>query len=107
MTYHISQIINRSLKSVAIVNQHSSPDGRDSQIILADHNVGITHAIEIQKLELSGIIPYDSAAQNKILNVYTVKDNWFLWDNVKSALIGVGETRTTRMVPSMKERARI
>jgi len=91
MTYHIKQIINNSVKSVAIVNQHSSPDGRDSQIVLPDRNVGIANPIEIQHLTLSGTISYESAATQKILNVYTALDNWFLWDNGKSALIGVRE----------------
>src|SRR5277367_266851 len=92
MTYQIKQINNRSKRSVATVNQHPSPGGRDSRIIVADQNVAITDQIEIRKLEIIGVIPYGSAADNKILNVYTGKDNWFLWDNGKSALIGVKET---------------
>jgi hypothetical protein len=91
MAYHISQIINSLSKSVAVVNQASSPDGRDSRIWSSDSNNGINNAILIQKLELAGTIPYDSASSQRILNVYTTKDNWFLWDNGKNALIGVGE----------------
>ncbi len=32
MSYHISQIINNLPKSIAVVNQSSSPNGRDSRI---------------------------------------------------------------------------
>jgi hypothetical protein len=77
MAYHISQIINNLPKSVAVVNQASSPDGRDSRIWSSDSNNGIGNAILIQKLELAGTIPYDSASSQSILNVYTTKDNWF------------------------------
>ncbi len=92
MAYHISQIINNLPKSIAVVNQSSSPNGRDSRIWSPDSNNGIDNPILIQKLELAGTIPYDSAAPEPILNVYTTKDNWFLWDNGKSTLIGVGES---------------
>jgi hypothetical protein len=91
MTYHISQIINKSSKSVAIVNQHSSPDGRDSRILETGANFGVPHPIEISHLTLTGTIPYSSAAENPIQNVYTSKDNWFFWDNGRDALNGVRE----------------
>ncbi len=78
MSYHISQIINNLPKSIAVVNQSSSPNGRDSRIWSPDSNNGIDNPILIQKLELAGTIPYDSAAPEPILNVYTTKDNWFL-----------------------------
>src|SRR5260370_21808016 len=90
MTYHISHIENQSSKSASIVNPHSNPNGRDSRIILPGTDYIPAKPIEVNFIRNPGLITYDDASPTA-LNIYTMKDNWFFWDNGKSNLDGVGE----------------
>jgi hypothetical protein len=88
MTYHISKIDNKSDKSVAIANPRS---GRDSRLTLPTTPYTPEHPIEVAKFT-EGTLFYQSAAQGGwAMNIFTKRDNWFIWDNGKSQLWSVNE----------------
>jgi hypothetical protein len=90
MTYHISQIVNNSAKSVAITNPASNPDGRDDRITIRHTTYNPPNPIQVNFITNISPVTYQQAVLTA-LNAYTFLDNYCFWDNGSSALWGVGE----------------
>jgi len=88
VTYHITQIINGSNRSVALTNPLTGTSKRDCVLILPNTTYTPEHPPEVNKI--SGNPNYTTATKTA-LNIYTKTDNFCFWDNTASACNWVGE----------------